>query len=283
MFHRLAKLSLALVVTMMLFGGYSNSALSQEDKVVAVVDGKEIFMSEVLEAVGGLAPEYQNVPLETLYPHLLERMVARRLLANAAIKGGLDQTEEFIETLDALLVQLYERIAISTEIKKVVNDEAVSAAYQEYIGTLTTNNEYHARHILLASIEDATAVIEDLNAGGDFVELAKERSTGPSGPQGGDLGFFGAGQMVPEFEVATFALEVGHFTKEPVQTQFGYHVILLEAKRAKAAPTLQEASEGIRNQLMVKAESDYIKRLIDNAKVERFDLNGEPMDAVTAQ
>lgn len=287
MFHRLARLVAAFVVAIPIIGIFltfaSNTAVAQENQVVAIIDGQEIYMIDVNDAIASLAPEYQQMPLESLYPHLLERMVTRQLLANDAIRNELDKTEEFMSTLEGLLVQLHERAAIATEIKKVVTDELVESAYQEYIKTLGEKLEYHARHILLKTEEDADMIIEKLMAGGDFVELAKEHSTGPSGPQGGDLGFFGPGQMVPEFQEATFAMKAGEYTKEPVKTQFGYHVIKLEEVRGVAIPTLAEAGDGIRKDLMVKAESDYIARLISNAKIERFDMNGDPMEASTTQ
>ena len=126
-----------------------------------------------------------------------------------------------------------------------------------------------ARHILVETEDEAKAIIAELDKGADFETLAKEKSTGPSGPAGGDLGYFSRGRMVPEFEEAAFALDVGAYTEEPVQTQFGWHVIQLNETRIKEAPTLEE----VRDELRAKVEQDVVKAhidgLVENANVDR--------------
>ena len=121
-------------------------------------------------------------------------------------------------------------------------------------------------------------VISQLEGGADFAELAKTHSTGPSGPNGGDLGYFTTGQMVPAFEQAAFALETGAFTKQPVKTQFGWHVIYLEDRRATPAPSLSEVEARLRDEMAREIEVDYIKTLTSDATVERFNMDGTPME-----
>lgn len=251
----------------------------QEDRVVAVVNGNEINLSEVLAAVSSLAPQYQQMPIEALYPHLLERLVSRQLMVEDAIEKELEKTDEFQQMLAEAIKQLQERMAISTVLKSAVTEEAIVESYNDYSATLIGSSQIHARHILMENIEDAQMVIAELDAGGDFEALAMEHSTGPSGPQGGDLGFFGKGQMVPNFEAAAFALEAGQYTAAPVQTQFGWHVIKVEESRAVPVPSLDEMREKISKDLIAKTENDYIERLISDASIERFDMNGQPMDA----
>lgn len=118
------------------------------------------------------------------------------------------------------------------------------------------------------------AIIKELDGGADFAELAKTKSTGPSGPRGGDLGYFAKGQMVPQFETAAFALEKGAYTKEPVQTQFGFHVIKVEDSRETTPPTFEESVDEIRNDMAQAAAAQYIEGLRGAAKIERFNIDG---------
>jgi peptidyl-prolyl cis-trans isomerase C len=121
-----------------------------------------------------------------------------------------------------------------------VSDADIKARYEQEIAAVPPEEEISARHILLETEEAAKAVIAELDAGKDFAELAKEKSTGPSAAQGGDLGFFTKGRMVPEFEAAAFdALTPGEYGKEPVKTQFGWHVIKVEERRETSAAGLR--------------------------------------------
>ncbi|MBT4889770.1 MAG: peptidylprolyl isomerase [Rhodospirillales bacterium] len=284
MFCRLSRLISALVVLIpvVTFSLASSPVAAEDDAVAANVNGKLIYMRDVRDSVASLAPEYQQMPFEQLYPHLVERLVTMHLLADDAVRLELDKSEEFLTMLDVLLFQLQERVALTTEIEKMVTDEAVQTFYDEYAASMAGKEEIHARHILVENEADAVKIIADLNGGADFVALAKERSTGPSGPQGGDLGFFGEGQMVPAFQDAAFALLPGQFTQAPVQTQFGWHVIKLEERRAVTLPALNDIKPNIRKELMAKTERDYVLRLQGDAKIERFDMTGAAMAAPMA-
>jgi peptidyl-prolyl cis-trans isomerase C len=275
----------AVVLPVVLFSAFNGPAVAQEDRVAVVVNGTEILLSEVRESVSSLPQQYQQMPYDALYPHLVERLVSMHLLAGDAVSQGLDKTEDFTRNLTALTMQLRERTALTDEIKKQVTEETIKVFYLDYVAALTEKEEVHARHILLKNKEDADKVIAELASGGDFESLAKEHSTGPSGPQGGDLGFFSNGQMVPAFEAAAFALEIGQYTEAPVETRFGWHIIKLEERRAMPVPSMADIGDKIREELIKKVEDAYMDRLMGQATVSRFDMNGDPMDAptVTAQ
>ncbi|MGB0672069.1 MAG: peptidylprolyl isomerase, partial [Rhodospirillales bacterium] len=134
----------------------------------------------------------------------------------------------------------------------------------------------HARHILLKTEEDAKAAIKKLDGGADFAALAKELSTGPSKDNGGDLGFFVKEQMVPEFAEATFAMKPGSYSKKPVQTQFGWHVIKVEEARKRTPPTLEEATPVIRQELSREVGLAYLEEVKKDAKIEKFNPDGSP-------
>ena len=136
---------------------------------------------------------------------------------------------------------------------------------------ITPQQEVSARHILVKTEEEAKVIIKDLEAGKDFIELAKEKSTGPSGPNGGDLGFFGPGRMVPEFEQAAFKLEKGAFTKEPVKTQFGFHIIRVDEKRDQPKPTYEQSKQQIRQLMLTEAYGKAIEQSRTEVGVELLD------------
>ena len=139
--------------------------------------------------------------------------------------------------------------------------------YDEQFGNYT-GTEYKASHILVKTEEEASALITELAEGADFAELAKEHSTGPTGPKGGDLGWFDADQMVPAFSEAVKGMEKGAYSKEPVNTQFGWHVILLQDTREAEPPTFEEVKPQLATQLQQQAVARYVAELRQNAKVE---------------
>jgi peptidyl-prolyl cis-trans isomerase C len=147
----------------------------------------------------------------------------------------------------------------------------VRARYDKEVAATAPENEVRARHILLETEEEAKAVIAELDGGADFEALAKEKSTGPTGPNGGDLGYFTRGRMVPEFEEAAYALDVGGYTKQPVQTQFGWHVIKLEDKRQVQPPAFADVEGQIPFRLHARALFRTPQQLREEAEVEISD------------
>ncbi|MCW5720876.1 MAG: peptidylprolyl isomerase, partial [Devosia sp.] len=143
-----------------------------------------------------------------------------------------------------------------------VTPEEVKARYDKEVAAITPEDEIRARHILVKTEEEAKAIIKDLHAGKDFIEIAKEKSTDPNKSEGGDLGYFGKGRMVPEFETAAFALEKGAYSKEPVKTQFGFHVIKIEDKRKQQPPALEQVEAQVRQLVM----RDKYLELLEKAK-----------------
>jgi peptidyl-prolyl cis-trans isomerase C len=177
--------------------------------------------------------------------------------------------------------QLLQRSAITQAINKSVTDAALQNAYSKMKIENKGNEEIHARHILVKEEKTAIAIIAELDKGKKFAELAKTKSTGPSAKNGGDLGYFGRGQMVPEFEKAAFAMDKGSYTTTPVKTQFGYHVIKQEDRRARVIPSFAEIEEGLRSQLSQVAGAQYMAELRKKAKIEKFSV--EPAAASVLQ
>ena len=259
----------AVVVTVSTMSG----TLAEEDPVVAIVNGDKILKSELMAARENLPKEYKPVPLEQIFPILLTSLVDSKLVAADARAKKLDQEAGYKEQLERISVQVLERYAVRQAVEAAVTDEKLRAVYDARDAGEGAK-EVKARHILVKTNDEAMAIIKDLDGGADFAELAKAKSTGPSGANGGSLGFFGKGQMVPAFEEAAFGLEKGAYTKEPVQTQFGFHIIMVEDERAKTPPSFEESVDQIRNEIAQQAAAQYSEGLRGEAKIEKFNIDG---------
>lgn len=207
---------------------------------------------------------------------LLNELVNTVMIAQAAEEAGLEKHPEVAAALDVSRYRILAEAAISQYLSdNPVTDEELETAYQARYGNHKLT-EYKARHILLETEDQAKAVITELDKGGDFVALAKTKSTGPSGPNGGDLGWFEGGQMVAPFAEAVAGMEKGSHSSTPVQTQFGWHVILLEDTREQQPPTLADVRDQFTEQLQRQRVATYVKSIRDKAKVQVIQQQGAP-------
>jgi len=230
--------------------------------VLATVNGEAITVGHLITMLGMLPPQYQGLPDQMLFDGMLEQLVQQQVLASiaaedisASVQLGLDN-----ERRAFLAAMLLDDIAAQE-----ISEADIEAQYDAVFGSAGGETEFNASHILLETEEEALAIIDQLAEGADFAELAAEFSTGPSGPNGGSLGWFGVGRMVPEFEAGVLALQVGEVSP-PVQTQFGWHVILLNETREIAPPDL----ETVRGQLV----ADLQQQRVDDA-VEAYTMEAE--------
>jgi peptidyl-prolyl cis-trans isomerase C len=242
-------------------------APGDENPVVARVNGEDILRSEVFALAGTLPPEYQQQILQ-IYPLLVQRLVDFRLAQAAGRAEGLGEDAEVKKRIEELTGRVIREVWIERAVEARITDEALQSRYQDYVKANPPATEQHARHILVASEEEARAVIAELDGGADFVELAKERSTGPSGPRGGDLGYFTSDQMVPEFSAAAQTLEPGQYSKDPVQTQFGWHVIKLEDRRESTPPSFADMEQQLRQEMTRENVETVLSELREGAEVE---------------
>lgn len=234
------------------------------DDVLATVNGRNITLGELLIARAELPPQFQSLPVDVIYDGLLTQVIQQQLLA--------DTMTELPKRLE-LAILSEERALKAGEVLLGLSDtatseEAVIARYRADYPEQTGGPEYRARHILVGSEERAIEIIDLFVGGEDFAELAKAHSTGPSGPSGGDLGWFGAGVMVPAFELAIKEMNPGEISP-PVQTQFGWHVIKLEEVRVQDAPSFEEVRDEIEELLRSEAIEDYVRQLQDRAEISR--------------
>ena len=232
------------------------------DPVIAKVGALDIHESELKLAIAGLDPQLANLPDEQKRVAALSSIIDVKLLAADAGKEGLQETPDFKQRLAFLTDRELHNAYFKKHVVDAVTPEEVKARYDKEVAAITPEDEIRARHILVKTEEEAKAVIADLDAGKDFVEIAKEKSTDPNKSEGGDLGYFGKGRMVPEFEEAAFALEKGAYSKEPVKTQFGFHVIKVEDKRKQQPPALEQVEAQVRQLVM----RDKYLELLEKAK-----------------
>ena len=258
---------------------FAQDQAAADDPVVAIINGNEIHRTDVELVATSLPEQMRQVPMEQIYPMLLDRVIDFKLLENEAEKQNLADDPDVQPALAQARANVLRDAMLRKKVEEGSTDEALKARYEEMKGDEGFSyEEVHARHILLASEDDAKAVIADLEGGADFAELAKEKSTGPSGPQGGDLGYFKKGQMVPEFGDAAFAMDIGSTSPEPVKTQFGFHVIKVEDKR-QVEPSFEESEPQLRQEVARTIVTALVEKLREGAEIERFNMDGTPMVA----
>ncbi len=255
----LATAALAVAIT------FTGSAFAQEDAVVAKVGDMEIRQSELDLAIENLDPQLQQLPEEQKRVAALSGAIDVKLLAQGAVDEGLDETEDFKKRMDYIQSRELHNTFFRQHVVNGVTPEEVKARYDQEVADLPKQEEVNARHILVKTEDEAKQVIEQLDGGKDFAELAKEKSEDSNKSDGGDLGWFSKGRMVPEFEEAAFALEKGAYTKTPVKSQFGFHVIKLEDRRDVQPPALEQVEPQVRQLVM----RDKYLALIEKAKAEQ--------------
>ncbi|WP_299899883.1 peptidylprolyl isomerase [uncultured Ruegeria sp.] len=237
--------------------------------IVARVNGDEITLGHVIATVASLPAQYQQAEDDVLFDFVLEQLIQQQLLGQQ--QEGLNKQNALTLDNEKRSLQAVQTVAALTN--DVVTDEAIQAAYDARFNEFAGEDEFDASHILVETEEEAKALKAQLDDGADFAELARENSTGPSGPNGGALGWFGKGQMVPEFEEAVIALEKGQVS-EPVQTQFGWHLVKLNDKRKTEAPELDAVRDELGQSIQQDAIQARIDELTQQAQIERPVLEG---------
>lgn len=219
--------------------------------VVATINGTAITEADLSLAEAELSQQFAQLPPEQRRAAALSAAIEIKVLSDKAIADGLDKDADFQRRAAFLQQRALHGWIVEKDVVGKITDDEIRARYDQEIAAAPPVNEVHARHILVKTKEEAEGIIKQLDGGADFQNLANEHTSDPSGKtNGGDLGYFGPGQMVPEFESAANALEVGAYSKEPVQSQFGWHIIKLEDKRAKQPPAFEQVKEQVKSLLI---------------------------------
>ncbi|WP_339642030.1 peptidylprolyl isomerase [Jannaschia helgolandensis] len=240
------------------------------DTVLATVNGTDVTLGHVIALRERLPAQFQQLDDATLYQGMLDQVIQQQVLADAATPSKATEIGKENEVRAYLASREIDRLS-----SEPVSDEALQAAYDAEYGNMEAQPEFNASHILVETEEEAQALIEALDGGADFAELAQEKSTGPSGPNGGQLGWFGPGMMVPEFENAVAGMEPGEVSA-PVQTQFGWHVIKLNETRDQDVPELDEVRAELEAMVRNAAVEAEVDRLTGEADISRTEVEVDP-------
>ncbi len=229
--------------------------------VVATVGDMQITEADLGFAAEDLQQQLQQIPAAEARAFLVNVLIDMKVMAKAARDAGMAEDEVFKRRLAYLEDRTLRRDFFTDKVAAAITEDSVKAAYDELVKNFVPVEEVRARHILVATEEEAKAIKAELDGGKPFEVLAMEKTTDPSGKQnGGDLGFFQKGMMVPEFEAVAFTLEPGKIS-DPVQSQFGWHIIKLEEKRMSAPPPMQQVAQQLSQQVMMKAFDDTMAGL----------------------
>ena len=267
-----SKSSQLVLVAALVVGAVAPVWAQGTDPVVARVNGLEVRESDIKlaeEEVGSGLPA-QATP-EQKRDYLISYLTDMLLVAKAAEAKKISQDVDFAKRLAFARNRVLMEMMLQAEAKDAISESAMRKVYEDAVKQMGEQQEVSARHILVESEDEAKAVLAALKKGGDFAALAKEKSKDPgSAAEGGDLGYFAKDQMVPEFAEVAFKLNKGQLS-DPVKTQFGWHIIKVEDKRAKPAPDYDKVKDQLQTYVMRKAQADLVAKLRTEGKVERLD------------
>ncbi len=271
MFPKKRSFVAAAILALAAFGTNSNPSFAQDDKVVAKVNGTTITEADMRFANAEIGAQLGDIPENVKRRALAEYLIDNALFAEAAIAAKIAADPAFEEQMQYVRRRLLREQYFEKQLKSAISEADTKKIYDQRVAQLKSEDEVAARHILVDTEEKAKEILAKIKAGGDFAALAKENSadTG-SKEQGGLLGYFGRGQMVPEFEKAAFTMTKGQVS-EPVKTNFGWHIIKLEDRRRKPPPSFDEVKETILNSLAVLKAQEEVAALRKKADVEYVD------------
>lgn len=254
-------------------------APAADDPVVAKIEGTDLHRSEVSAFIQNLPPQMRQLPPETIFPMALDQVVNTKIVDLKASASNVASMPAYAARLEDAKKQIARAVYVEGEIEKALSEAEVKKAYDKLVEEQGKIEEVKARHILVEKEEEAKDIIKKIAGGAKFEDLAKEFSKDSSNKaSGGDLGYFTKDSMVKEFAEAAFKLGKGETSKEPVKTQFGYHVIQVEDKRNRPAPKFED----VKPQLEAQVRRDLLNKLVQDwrkvAKVETFDFNGKPIE-----
>lgn len=263
------KFVIPALVALSLTACNNDMTLSQKHKsgtVLATVNGSPIIEEDVNAALATIPANLVQGREAAIKGSIVDQLITRELVLQDADKKDILSNPEFKKLHEDMVRNMAYEFTLQNAAKEATTEEALKAAYEK------NKEQYNfqsvkARHILVKTEDEAKAIITELENGADFAKLAQEKSTGPSGQNGGDLGWFKANDMVPEFSKAAFSLADGSFSKEPVQTQFGWHVILREDSKTETA-TFEMVKQPLSQQIQQQAAQEYVNKLKEAAKID---------------
>lgn len=280
---RAVALAILLALPYLSAGAQTTEAAAEEDPVLATVNGDEIRRSEIVEAQQNLSEQYRGLPPAMIFPALLEHLIDFKLVVGEGRKANLQEDEAVKRRLARLEDEVIRDVYLARYVGEAITEEALRQRYDEFVKTMPPQEEIKARHIVVAAEEEALAVIARINGGDAFEDVAKEKSIGPSAQRGGDIGYFTRDQVVSEFAEAAFNLQPGEMTEAPVKTGFGWHVIIVDDRRAGSPPSFEDTRDQLATEMSQEVVAELIQNLRDRAQIERPDEASAPAAGAPAQ
>lgn len=250
-----------------------------EDPVIATVDGFSIHRSDFLRAFRRLPRELRDRGAEAVYPSVLERLIEQRVTTQRARAEGLADDPEVAARLELLRDQVMHDVYLDRALAQRITRDKLEAVYREFRDMNPPFDMIRARHVLLETEAQARDIVALVLEGEPFAELARRHSLAPSGPEGGDLGWFRREEMLPEVAEAAFRLEANQFTADPVRSEYGWHVILVEERRTVTPPDFDTVRPRLEELLIEREMRALMQALVARAAIARYTLDGEPMAA----
>lgn len=269
-----------LLPALLLMAAPAFAADNATNPTVAKVNGENITRAELLAEARALPAQLQQIPLQQLYPNLLEQVITERVVRKAGYDAELQDSKEVKERMKEAEKKIVADEYLRQQVKKRMTDEKLKARYDTYVKNFKAAEEVRASHILVKTESEAAALIKEISGGADFAKLAAEKSIDKAAAaQGGDLGYFRKDDMVEPFAKAAFAMKAGDVSTKPVKTDFGWHVIKVVDKRQSKPDSFEKVKPELENSEAQVIAHDLVKELLQKAKIERFQLDGSPAAA----
>ncbi|MDB5492309.1 MAG: Foldase protein PrsA precursor [Micavibrio sp.] len=251
-------------------------ATINQDPVVAKIGKDEIKRSEVFGLITTLPDQVKQMPLDQLFPLALDQVINNKIVGEKAEKAKLEGDPEVAKLTEQAKSQIIRNVYVEHELGKMITEADLKKAYDKAVAAMP-KEEVHARHILVKDEATAKDIIKKLDGGAKFEDLASQSTDGPTAKNGGDLGYFNKTQMVPEFADAAFKLKPGSYSKDPIKTQFGYHVIKVEDKRPITPPKFEDVKAQLDAQVRREKLGTLLEKWQKDASITKFDINGAPV------
>ena len=258
--------------------GDENMVIKPGNPIVAKVNGTDVTRVDVFNFIQTLPPQTRQMPVSQLFPIAVEQVVNARVITEKTKGINLDSDPEVKKQMEIAKENITRGVYIQKQVSDRITEDRLKAAYEQYKSTFPKIDELKASHILVKEEDKAKDLIKQLDEGGNFAELAKANSIDGTAANGGELGYFAEADVVPEFAKAAYGTDVGSYTKKPVKTEFGYHIIKVEEKRVRPPAEYEAAKPFLDAQIRRVVLDEVIQQWKDAARIERFDINGDPVE-----
>ncbi|MBV1835347.1 peptidylprolyl isomerase [Komagataeibacter pomaceti] len=246
---------------------------------LASVNGQDIRLNDIRQAIATMPDQLRKLPENVILPILLNQLVDQKAIQIVAEKSGLSKQPDVQHQMEVAAQNALQNAYLSAQVMPGLTDDAIKSYYDKNYANKPGAEEIHARHILVPTEAQANDIIKQLKAGGNFADLATKLSKDPGSAKqnGGDLGWFKKGDMLPSFWDAASALQPNSFSQTPVHTQYGWHVIQVLGKRTAATPTLDSVRDQIRQKLIQEGVQKAVSSAVAQVKIVRYGPDGKPL------